>query len=176
MQKFSYSRELYCFRFWSRRKHAVIPSLSGIVKICVLSFCHFLISRMPLAQAQPDTDTLLMNSLEIKPVEVIGRRSPAVFSEISLSITHGVVKNLVFSWKISYQDRYGDAVGYNAEESSYYTIPYKPFWLLDGTITWNISFLRLFVEVSNILNTRYIDAGSFIQPGVWPKAGLALRL
>lgn len=46
---------------------------------------------------------------------------------------------------------------------------------MDGAVTWKFRFLRLFVEVSNILNTRYIDAGSFIQAGVWPKAGLEVR-
>jgi len=39
---------------------------------------------------------------------------------------------------------------------------------MDGAVTWKLRFLRLFAEVSNKLNTRYIDAGSFIQAGVWP--------
>lgn len=96
-------------------------------------------------------------------------------NKLSLTITHTAVKNLTFSWNISYQDRYGEVVGYDTETNSYYTSPNKPIWLMDGAVTWKLRFLRLFVEVSNILNTRYIDAGSFIQAGVWPKAGLEVR-
>ena len=96
-------------------------------------------------------------------------------NKLSVTIRQNITKSLFFSWNLSYQDRYGEVVGYNTSENAYYTDPYEPFWLVDGSVTWSFRFLQAFLEISNILNTRYIDAGSAFQPGRWPKAGLILR-
>jgi vitamin B12 transporter len=96
--------------------------------------------------------------------------------KLSAGITQNITDNLVCSWYVSYQDRYGELIGYRESDKMYYSSPYKPFWLIDGTIKWKIRFIELFAEMSNILNKHYVDAGSVIQPGRWLKAGLILRL
>lgn len=80
----------------------------------------------------------------------------------------------MLSWNISYQDRYGEVMGYQQYGGNYFSIPNKPFWLIDGAVKWNFRFLQLYMEMSNILNTQYIDAGSALQPGRWLRAGLVV--
>ncbi len=96
--------------------------------------------------------------------------------KLSVSTRHSLAKDLVLSWNFSYQDRYGAVVGYSQTENSYYTEPYKPVWIIDGAVRWKVRFLEIFAEISNLLNTRYIDAGSAIQPGRWLKTGLTVNL
>jgi iron complex outermembrane receptor protein len=90
-------------------------------------------------------------------------------------ISQKILDNLQFSWNISYQDRYGESIGFDSEAGNYFARQYKPYWLIDGTLKWNFRYLQLFTEVSNILNTRYIDAGSALQPGRWFKAGVVVK-
>jgi vitamin B12 transporter len=108
----------------------------------------------------------------------IDKSAPEMFSKyynlkhkFSAVISQKPVSSLLLTWRISYQDRYGDAIGYE-ETAGFYSVPYNPYWLIDGIIKWKIGYFEMYAEVSNILNTRYIDAGSGLQPGRWLKAGL----
>lgn len=96
--------------------------------------------------------------------------------KLGISVRHKLSQKITLSWNISYQDRFGEVVIYQATDGKYSTHPYKPFWLIDGTIRWNSRYIWVFTEISNMLDTRYIDAGSAIQPGRWLKAGLAVNL
>lgn len=96
--------------------------------------------------------------------------------KLSVGIIQNITDNFVCSWYVSYQDRYGELIGYRESDKTYYSSPYKPFWLIDGTIKWKIRYMELFAEMSNILNKHYVDAGSIVQPGRWLKMGLILRL
>jgi iron complex outermembrane receptor protein len=95
--------------------------------------------------------------------------------KFSLAISQNITKRIMLSWNITYQDRYGETMGYKPDEGNYFSIPNKPFWLIDGAVKWNFRVLQCFMEMSNILNTRYIDAGSALQPGRWLKVGLVVR-
>jgi vitamin B12 transporter len=95
--------------------------------------------------------------------------------KLSLSISQNLAKNLTLSLNICFQDREGETMGYQKEKDKYFSVPNKPFWLINGAMKWSVSKMQLFIEVSNILNTRYIDAGSALQPGRWLKAGLVVR-
>ena len=97
-------------------------------------------------------------------------------NKLSISLRHRVYRHVEAIWSISYQDRVGELIAFNTSESAYYTTPYKPYWLLDGTLNWNLRHLVLFASISNILDTNYTDAGSVSQPGRWFKAGIALKL
>jgi hypothetical protein len=95
--------------------------------------------------------------------------------KLSLTFSQRPLKNLIFSWAVSYQDRRGNAIGFDQDTRRYYLIPYKPVWILDGSIRWSVKFAQFFFEASNILNTQYIDSGSAFQPGRWFKAGVAVK-
>jgi len=96
--------------------------------------------------------------------------------KLSATFNQQLSSTLVLTWRISYQDRYGEAIGFEQPAGGYFAIPYKPYWLIDGIVKWKIRYLEFYTEVSNILNSRYIDAGSVFQPGRWLKAGVSLKL
>ena len=96
--------------------------------------------------------------------------------KLSVTLAKQISGSLNMNWSISYQDRFGEAMNYRSETLDFIEVPYKPYWLVDGLVTWNYRYLQLFAEVTNLLNSRYIDAGSAIQPGRWIKVGIILKL
>lgn len=94
--------------------------------------------------------------------------------KLSLIIRQYLNKSLSLSWNISYQDRQGETIGYQSD-TGYFSIENKPFWLINGTIIYDIRKLQVFIGISNILDARYIDAGSVKQPGRCWEAGLVVR-
>jgi vitamin B12 transporter len=96
--------------------------------------------------------------------------------KISFDIEQQIIKNIKVSWDISYQSRYGEAIGYDQEGGNYFATPYKSVWLVNGSLTWKFRFVSLYAEISNLFDTRYIDAGSSVQPGRWFKAGIGIEL
>jgi iron complex outermembrane receptor protein len=95
-------------------------------------------------------------------------------NKLSVVLSQQLSQHLTLAWDISYQDRDGEAIGYSADKG-YYPIPYKPYWIMDLAIKWKWTHVNLFTEVTNILNTRYIDAGSVLQPLRWFKAGVLVQ-
>ncbi len=87
---------------------------------------------------------------------------------------HRIYRNVEAAWSLSFQDRVGELIAFNTTENSYYSQPYEPYWLLDGTINWHLRHIVFFATVTNILDTNYTDAGSVAQPGRWFKAGFTL--
>jgi vitamin B12 transporter len=96
--------------------------------------------------------------------------------KLSLMFVQQPYKKVSLTWNLSFQERYGEAMAYNHQTNTYFSIPYHPFWLFDGVINWDIGNIKLFAALSNILNTKYIDAGSAIQQGRWFKAGITVNL
>jgi len=70
----------------------------------------------------------------------------------------------------------GSTIRYDDENSSYAAIPYKPFLLIDGNLSWETKRFTFFIESSNLLDWQYVDAGSVIQPGRWIKAGIRANM
>ncbi len=90
-----------------------------------------------------------------------------------IQVNHRIIKNLEASWQFSYQKRNGNYGQYNANSNPAWTIlPYNPFMLLDGKISYKFKFIKIFAEATNILNQKYFDMGNIPQPGRWFKAGL----
>jgi iron complex outermembrane receptor protein len=94
--------------------------------------------------------------------------------KFSMVIRQNLTNALSLLWNISYQDRQGETIGFQPD-AGYFSIDNQPFWLVDGTIIYNILKLQVFFGISNVLNTRYIEAGSVIQPGRCWEAGMVVR-
>ncbi len=94
--------------------------------------------------------------------------------KLSATISKNITNSVILTWKVSYQDRNGEAIGHS-EANGFNTIPYDPYWILDGFIKWKFRYFEIYSEVSNILNTRYIDAGYLYQPGRWFRIGVNFR-
>ena len=75
-----------CFKRWTRKKFSVLVSLSKVIKIGALCLAYSLVNKMPNLSAQQDSSAYATIH-ELEEVEVIGRRSQVVSSEISRVVT-----------------------------------------------------------------------------------------
>lgn len=53
---------------------------------------------------------------------------------------------------------------------------YTPYFLLDGRLSWEKGICKLYVDATNITDTRFCDLGGIPQPGVWVTGGVVLTL
>jgi iron complex outermembrane receptor protein len=97
-------------------------------------------------------------------------------NKFSMMVRHHVAGPVDASWRISYQERMGDIIGFNAETNSYFSTAYRPYWLIDGSLRYDTHYVEIFAEASNLLNTAYIDAGSVLQPGRWFRIGIQVHV
>ena len=90
---------------------------------------------------------------------------------ITININHSIYKHLGINWQYSYQERLGCYVDSNGN-----TINYKPFSLLDLQAYWNNNHTKLFVDVTNLCNTKYYDYGGIEQPEIEFHTGIQIQL
>jgi iron complex outermembrane receptor protein len=95
--------------------------------------------------------------------------------KFSILLSQQIFKNVSLGWKFSYQDRYGEAMTFDDYSKEYLSVPYSPFWLLDVNARWSLRKIMIFADVKNVLNKKYMDAGSAIQEGRNLKAGFAIN-
>lgn len=88
-----------------------------------------------------------------------------------LRIDHGIWRGLGASWSLRFEKREGYYTDAMAQQQ-----PYRPIWLLDGSIFWEHKGVRCALECTNMTNTRYAEYGGIIQPGAWAKATVSYRL
>lgn len=81
------------------------------------------------------------------------------------------VENLVFSLTGTLFDRIG-----NYSDSDGSIRPYTPFFLLDARLSYERAFWKIYVDATNLTNTRYFDFGGLQMPGAWLSAGLIITL
>ena len=96
--------------------------------------------------------------------------------KMDILLQHKIWNNLHASWNITYEERTGDYITYNTTTDSQIPVSFKPYWLVDTRIYWKHNYYTLFVEASNLLNTKYIDVASLTQPGRWIKGGIELNI
>ena len=56
------------------------------------------------------------------------------------------------------------------------TRDYDPYFLLDARLSWEKGICRLYVDGTNLTDTRYCDMGGIRLPGVWVTAGAVLTI
>ncbi len=54
-------------------------------------------------------------------------------------------------------------------------VEYKPFWIFDAKVKYNLQDLNIFISVNNIFDLNYNDIGNVVQPGRWIKAGISYQ-
>jgi vitamin B12 transporter len=74
------------FKHWSRKKYAVLNSLKKIIKICVLLTTYSILARFEIIASHADT-IRINKKIDLDEIEVIGQRSPALYSEVSRIVT-----------------------------------------------------------------------------------------
>ncbi|NME72281.1 TonB-dependent receptor plug domain-containing protein [Flammeovirga aprica] len=93
-------------------------------------------------------------------------------SKETLGITHSLfVKGLSANWQLTHQNRNG---GYNDFEKG--EVDYKPFFVMDAKVNYNIKRFNIYVEASNLFDVEYHDIGNIPMPGRWARAGVKMDL
>ena len=76
----------------------------------------------------------------------------------------------------SVYDRNGEYTYYPVVGDSSQSEPraFEPYFLLDGRLQWEKGWCRLYVDATNITDSRYCDMGGIPLPGFWCIAGVTL--
>ncbi len=92
--------------------------------------------------------------------------------KITAGVSHKLTGNIEMSWHIRYEERAGTYTDFptGVEKS------YEPFWIADAKALYRKGDLAIFLEASNIFNTRYADIGNIPQPGRWLISGISIRV
>jgi iron complex outermembrane receptor protein len=96
--------------------------------------------------------------------------------KLNIGITHRIVEKVNAHWQISWQNRNGGYLKYNADDGSEIETPYAPFWQINLRIYRQTERLNIFAEAANLGNKQYQDIGNIILPGLWIRAGVAIML
>ena len=91
--------------------------------------------------------------------------------KVAIHLEHGIYKGLGASWTVRFQKREGQ---YNNAEGE--VADYQPVWLLDGSVYWQNTYLRVSADCTNMTNSRYYDYGGILQPGAWAKVSIKAKL
>ena len=88
-------------------------------------------------------------------------------ASMELEIVESLTLGVVGSW-YARNGGFLDAAGKN--------VAYPPYWMLDARLNWNLGKLDLYVDASNILDTKAYDFGGLLQAGRWFVAGLTITI
>ena len=75
------------------------------------------------------------------------------------------------AWHLRWQQREGD---YTSAEGV--VCPYQPVLLLDGSLFWQNSRLKVSADCTNITNRHYYDYGALLMPGAWAKISVEAHI
>lgn len=90
------------------------------------------------------------------------------------SINQQIIKNININFKVSFQDREGTYTEF-VNNNWGNEVAYKPFWLCDAKVNYNLNDLNVYFSVKNIFDLSYNDIGNVVQPGRWIKAGISYQ-
>jgi len=71
-----------------------------------------------------------------------------------------------------YPFRSGSYINYDISTNTQFLSDFKPYWLVDASLYYNIKTFVIFITASNLLDTKYTDIGSLVQPGRWINGGI----
>lgn len=96
--------------------------------------------------------------------------------KLCLFVIHNFTKNIHINWQVSYLSRNGTYLDYDSSTKTRFVSDFKPFWLADSKIYYEKGIIKIFADVSNLLNTKYTDIGNLIQAGRWITGGIQVNI
>ena len=96
--------------------------------------------------------------------------------KLQLSFSFDIKRRINFNWQVGYNSRNGSYIDYNAQTKTTFISSFKPYWLTDFKISYDIKSVNLFVSATNLLNAKYTDIGNLIQSGRWLIAGIRVNI
>ena len=145
---------------------------SGIEFLLYYNFNHLPSSKAFLENLQVNYTYINVNKTATEEVS----KYYNLKQKLDILLQHKIWRNLHASWNISYEERTGDYITYDATTDTQGPVPFRPFWMVDTRIYYQQKYFTLFVEASNLLNTKYVDVASLKQPGRWIKGGIKLNI
>ena len=91
--------------------------------------------------------------------------------KLTIHLEHGIYKGFGAAWTVRFQKREGQ---YNNADGK--VQDYAPIWMLDGSIFWQNSHLRVSADCTNMTNRHYYDYGGILQPGAWAKMTITAHI
>ena len=64
----------------------------------------------------------------------------------------------------------------NYADASGRVLDFKPYFLLDGRLSFEWRMMRIYMDAMNITDTRYFDYGGLQMPGTWLSAGITITI
>ncbi|MDY6800176.1 MAG: TonB-dependent receptor [Bacteroidota bacterium] len=94
-----------------------------------------------------------------------------------INSSHQIIKNLTLNWIAKYQDRFGRFMYYDQIRAEYTEEKeFDPYWLFDAKLTYNLKWIDVYAEASNIFNINYFDISNTTMPGRWFKIGIHIKI
>ena len=93
-------------------------------------------------------------------------------NQIKLNIHHKIYWKVHASWQFNFQDRAGTYLDFESNTEQ----RYKPYLLCNLKISLLLNKTHIFVEATNLFNTKYFDLGNIPQPGIWVKGGVLVNI
>jgi len=88
--------------------------------------------------------------------------------QVILDVKHILPGHIETFWQFVLRDRAGSYQTYPSGEIT----PYKPYLLTNVRFSCHVWKMRLFLDVSNLFNTSYVDIGNLPAPGIWITGGM----
>ena len=160
---------------WQSVNHARIRSLGGEATLRVqpdvlLGMPWFPVRSLSASYAHTtqskDAETGVQSfyALEYLRNKVVIQADVRLVSRLSL--------HLSYRW----QDRVGSYEDYLDGKPTGSLLPYQPYSLVDGKLSWDGGCWTFYLQADNLLDAAYFDHGNIPQPGRWIKAGTIFRL
>ena len=96
--------------------------------------------------------------------------------KLRLYLTYNITGKIHTDWQVSYIYRNGSYIDIDSQTMTLFTSSFKPYWLMDLRLDYTTGIIKLYAEVSNLLDTRYTDVGNLLQSGRWIIGGIQLNI
>ncbi|MEA4982055.1 MAG: TonB-dependent receptor [Paludibacter sp.] len=91
--------------------------------------------------------------------------------QIVFQASHSLVSNVGVTWNLNYNDRAGDYADFDTGAK----VPYRPYWLINSRIAWQMKQWMVYADLNNLLNESYVDFGGLTLPGFNALVGVKWR-
>ena len=120
-------------------------------------------------------DVITSSVLDYMRHKAVASIEVAFLRRFTLSLT-GSVCDRFGSYTHYVRDESGNAV--KDDDGNYVTEsrPFRPYFTLDGRLSWSKGVVRLYVDATNITSARRFDFGGLELPGCWVTAGAVVTI
>ena len=104
-----------------------------------------------------------------------GLISKYAFDYMRNKLTAGLEFHFLRRFSLALNGALYDRTG-NYADASGAVLDYKPYFLLDGRLSFEWGIARIYLDATNITDTRYFDYGGLQMPGTWLSAGVTITI